>query len=70
MKPGYLFTQQYYETFAVVPYDVSGVTMYYPAEGDRTGYYGFPGGPFKADITLMGDDIRDGIMPSGERAGE
>ncbi len=64
MKPGYLFEQQDYETFAVVPYDVSGVTMYYPAEGDRTGYYGFPGGPFKADIKLMGDDIRDGIMPS------
>ena len=70
MKPEYLFAQQDYETFAVVPYDVSGVTMYYPAEGDRTGYYGFPGGPFKADITLMGDDIRDGIMPSGERAAE
>ena len=61
MHAPYLLTQQSYERFVVVPYEVDGVTFYYPAEGDRTGYDGFPGGDHRADLRLLGDTLRDGI---------
>ncbi len=61
MRSPYLLTQQPYEHFSAVPYDVDGVTFYYPAEGDRTGYFAFPGGDHQADIRLLGEDLRDGI---------
>ncbi|MCR4762398.1 MAG: hypothetical protein K5696_02610 [Lachnospiraceae bacterium] len=61
MRVPYLFGQQEYERFEVVPYEVDGTVFYYPAEGDRTGYDGFPGGDHRAGIRLLGDSLREGI---------
>ena len=61
MRPEYLVRQQDYERFPVEPYEVDGVTFYYPQTGDQTGYYGFPGGDHRAMIRLLGDSLADGI---------
>ncbi len=61
MRAPYLLTQQDYERFDVIPYEIGGVTFYYPAEGDCTGYDGFPGGDHRADFGLLGESLRDGL---------
>lgn len=65
----YWIAQKDYENFPVLPYEINGVTFYYPAEGDRVGYESFPSAPVKTDVVFMGDTIRDGFMaadPGGE----
>ncbi len=61
MQPRYLLTQQEHERFEVIPYEIDGITFYMPASGDRTGYEGYPGGPYRAEIRLLGHDLREGL---------
>lgn len=54
--------QQDYEYFETKPYEIEGITFYVPAEGDRTGYEGFPSSPTKAQIKLRGDTLKNGFV--------
>ncbi len=64
MRPQYLLTQQEYDRFDVFPYERDGVTFYRPVSGDQTGYAGYPGGPYEADIRLLGKNLRNGLACS------
>ncbi|MDE6662672.1 MAG: hypothetical protein K2K46_04930 [Lachnospiraceae bacterium] len=57
----YWICQKDYDNYETLSYEIDGVTFYYPAEGDRTGYDSFPSSPTKAQIRLRGDDIKDGF---------
>ena len=63
----YLIKQQDYGTYETYEFDLDGETIYYPADGDRIGYYPFPAATH--DITgeaeLIGDDIGKGFRPVG-----
>jgi hypothetical protein len=61
-KPYYLLTQQDYMTYELESYEIDGYTFYYPVTGDQTGYAPFPSAPTRADVKLMGDDIKDGFL--------
>jgi hypothetical protein len=67
-NPAYLLTQQDYGKYEVKTCEVDGLTIYYPTEGDQTGYDAFPSATHDVsnDITLMGKSIHDGIMSIGE----
>jgi hypothetical protein len=58
----YLFMQQEYMTYELESYEIDGYTFYYPVTGDQTGYAPFPSAPTRADVKLMGDDIKDGFL--------
>nr|WP_155243878.1 hypothetical protein [Butyrivibrio fibrisolvens] len=58
----YLFMQQDYMTYELEFYEIDGYTFYYPVTGDQTGYEPFPSAPTRADVKLMGDDIKDGFL--------
>ena len=57
----YWLTQKYYENYEVIPYELEGVTFYYPARGDQVGYESFPSSPAVAQIGFLGEDIADGF---------
>jgi len=58
----YLVCQKDYENFDVFTYELDGVTIYAPKEGDRVGYDAFPSSPWVMDkIGLRGTDIRKGF---------
>lgn len=57
----YWICQKDYDNYETLSYEIDGVTFYYPAEGDRTGYESFPSSPTKAQIRLRGDGIKDGF---------
>jgi hypothetical protein len=63
-RPGYIVKQQDYNRYEVESKEISGITFYYPIEGDRTGYYAFPSAPSLEGFELMGNEIRAGIRPS------
>ena len=58
----YLLYQQEYASFELEAYEIDGITFYYPKEGDQTGYEPFPASPTKANVSLIGDSIRDGFI--------
>ena len=57
----YWLTQKDYENYEVIPYELGGVTFYYPARGDQVGYVSFPSSPAVAQIGFLGEDIADGF---------
>ncbi|MCM1261817.1 MAG: hypothetical protein NC313_03775 [Butyrivibrio sp.] len=57
----YLLVQKDYEDFETLPYEIDGYTFYYSEEGDRTGYKAFPSTPYKMDLILRGDTLKDGF---------
>lgn len=57
----YWLVQKDYENYEVIPYEIEGITFYYPAQGDQAGYAGFPSSPAMAEIGLLGEDIADGF---------
>ena len=58
-----LIVQQDYGEYEVDTYEISGVTFYYPTEGDRVGYYPFPSSTTDktGEIELYGKSIIDGF---------
>lgn len=59
----YLLVQQDYDVFETDTYDIDGVTIYKPVEGDRTGYRDFPSSPWEMDnISLRGESLKDGFV--------
>ena len=63
----YLEKQQPYESFEVLQTKIDGVTFYYPAEGDQSGYYAFPATPEYniGSFRLRGESLRQGFKPTG-----
>lgn len=65
--PGYntanLFTQQDYGQYEVESFEISGVTFYYPKEGDRIGYKYFPAATrdLSEELQFMGYGITSGF---------
>ncbi len=57
----YWLAQKDYENYEVIPYELNGVTFYYPAQGDQVGYEGFPSSPARAEIGFLGQEIKDGF---------
>lgn len=57
----YFILQKDYENFETTPYELHGITFYYPASGDRVGYRDFPSAPQKAEDIFLGDTIEDGF---------
>lgn len=57
----YLIEQKDYENFETIAYELHGITFYYPASGDRTGYRDFPSAPVKAEDIFLGDTIEEGF---------
>ncbi|MCM1423740.1 MAG: hypothetical protein NC415_07995, partial [bacterium] len=60
-ESGYLLMQKDYENYETIPYEIEGVTFYYPVDGDRVGYDSFPSSPAKAEIAFLGDAPADGF---------
>lgn len=57
----YWILQKDYENFEVESCEVEGVTFYYPASGDQTGYDAFPSAPTKPQIAFLGEGLADGF---------
>ena len=60
----YWVLQKDYENFPVDSYETEGITFYYPQQGDQVGYDSFPSSPARAEITLLGEDLKDGFRSS------
>lgn len=58
----YWLLQKDYENYETLPYEIEGVTFYYPAEGDQVGYESFPSSPGKAEISFLGEGLADGFI--------
>ena len=60
---GYLVGQQDYGTYDTSTFEMDGVTIYYPAEGDQIGYYPFPAAThdLTGEVKLLGNTIKDGF---------
>lgn len=56
--------QQDYGTYELVSYELGGITFYFPAIGDRTGYDYFPAAPTQPAIELRGEGLEDGFRPA------
>lgn len=56
--------QKDYENYETLSYEIEGITIYYPAEGDRVGYDAFPSAPAKTEVELLGREIGDGFVIS------
>lgn len=50
-----------YGTYELDSYEVDGITIYYPVQGDRTGYDYFPATNAKINVELRGDGLKDGF---------
>lgn len=57
----YWLTQKDYENYETYAYEIDGVTFYCPAQGDRVGYEAFPSSPAEAEITFLGEELKDGF---------
>ncbi len=57
----YWIVQKDYENYETQPYEMNGVTFYYPVKGDQTGYEAFPSAPAKTEVKFMGTCIEDGF---------
>lgn len=58
----YWIVQKDYENYETLPYEIEGVTFYYPVQGDQAGYEAFPSAPSKVEVEFLGADIRDGFQ--------
>lgn len=58
---GYWLTQKDYENYETYAYEIDGVTFYCPVQGDRVGYEAFPSSPAEAEITFLGEELKDGF---------
>ncbi|SEK82148.1 hypothetical protein SAMN04487770_10392 [Butyrivibrio sp. ob235] len=61
----YLLSQQDYNKYEVGQKVIGNAVIYYPLEGDRTGYDAFPSTPAPDGFVLEGNDITDGFLPAG-----
>lgn len=57
----YWLTQKDYENYETYAYEIDGVTFYCPVQGDRVGYEAFPSSPAEAEITFLGEELKDGF---------
>lgn len=58
----YYITPQDYNKFDVEAADIDGFDIYFPTEGDRAGYYGFPGANHNMELFKMrGNSLKDGF---------
>lgn len=64
--PDYFVMQKDYEHFDTVAYDMHGYTLYYPKEGDRTGYDAFPAAPWQKEDIFIGETIQEGLSDDGK----
>lgn len=64
-KKAYVW-QQDYGRYALERYEAGGVTFYYPADGDRTGYDHVPSIPRQVPVLFRGDSVGDGFYPKSE----
>lgn len=62
----YWLSQKDYENYETYAYEIDGVTLYCPAEGDRAGYAAFPSSPTEARIAFLGNGIKDGFRAAGK----
>jgi hypothetical protein len=60
-RAAYLIGQQDYNSYDLESKDISGITFYYPKEGDRTGYDPFPSVPSAEGFRLLGSSLADGF---------
>ncbi len=67
-NPVNFLDQQDYGEYEVASFEKDGVTVFYPTDGDRVGYYPFPSAPYDVSgkIEFMGDGIESGIKSIGE----
>ena len=67
-NPLYILTQQDYGKYEVNSCQVEDLVIYYPVEGDQTGYDAFPSATHdvSGEIEFIGSDIHDGIKSIGE----
>ncbi|WP_029231868.1 LIC_10190 family membrane protein [Butyrivibrio sp. VCB2006] len=67
-NPVNLLVQEDYGQYEVSEFEISGVTFYYPNEGDRIGYSYFPAATrdMTKEIKFIGYDITSGFMPIAE----
>lgn len=67
-NPAYIVAQQDYGEYAVRSFEMNDVTIYYPEDGDRVGYYPFPSAPYdvSGEIEFVGKEIADGIKSIGK----
>ncbi|WP_026526742.1 LIC_10190 family membrane protein [Butyrivibrio sp. VCD2006] len=61
----YLVAQQNYNSYEVETMTMGNEVIYYPTEGDRTGYDAFPSTPNPDGFTMAGDNFEDGFLPPG-----
>lgn len=61
----YILTQQDYNTYDLDQRVYGKEVIYYPKEGDRTGYDPFPSTPNPEGFTMAGDYFIDGFLPAG-----
>ena len=59
----YLLTQQDYNRYDVEQKTMGKEVIYYPKEGDRTGYDPFPSTPNPERFIMSGDYFKDGFLP-------
>lgn len=64
LSPFYL-KQQGYEEYEVNSYEVDGVTLYLPVNGDQTGYECFPSAPFEFKGRIRNGNLKEGFLPNG-----
>lgn len=62
-NPDYLLAQQDYGSYETATFTLGPDTYYYPADGDRIGYYPFPAATHdvSGEVELMGEGIRSGF---------
>ena len=62
-NPVYLADQQDYGEYAVDSFTLGDMTVYYPKDGDRVGYYPFPAATNNVSekIELLGNKFTDGL---------
>ena len=60
---GYLAEQQDYGTYDTATFEMNGVTVYYPTEGDQIGYYPFPAAThdLTGEVEFIGNSIEEGF---------
>lgn len=57
----YWLAQKDYENYEVQSYEINGVVIYYPVNGDQAGYDAFPSAPAKTEVEFLGEGIEDGF---------
>lgn len=62
LQEPYYIHQQDYENILCLTFTVNDYTFFYPQDGDRTGYYNFPGAPImNKQVELRGSSLSNGF---------